>query len=90
MLSHINTIAGSAILELGAGNGYFAPLLLRRFSGRLPARLIISDQSLALLTIAQSTFHIDDAEYSIIDVQEPFLLRITVSSSSWRACSSMN
>src|SRR3954449_12029972 len=45
IFARIEEIEGRAILELGAGNGYFVPLLLRRFSGRRPGRLIISDQS---------------------------------------------
>ena len=68
----VPSIAGNAILELGAGNGYFAPLLLRRFSGQLPSRLVITDQSSALLTIAQSSFLIDGAEYLTLDVSDPF------------------
>jgi SAM-dependent methyltransferase len=72
ILTQIGSIAGKAILELGAGNGYFAPLLLRRFSGQLPSRLVITDQSQALLTIAQSSFPIDGAEYAALDVQDPF------------------
>ncbi len=72
MLSEISSIAGKAILELGAGNGYFAPLLLRRFSGQLPGRLVITDQSQALLSIAESAFHLDGAEYVTLDVQDPF------------------
>lgn len=72
ILGQIDGIAGCAILELGAGNGYFAPLLLRRFSGQMPARLVISDQSRAQLAIAQSAFAIDGAEYQLLDVQETF------------------
>lgn len=72
ILSQIDGIAGCSILELGAGNGYFAPLLLRRFGGQPPARLVISDQSRALLDIAQTTFRVDSAEYLPLDVQEAF------------------
>lgn len=72
ILAQIEDIAGRAILELGAGNGYFAPLMLRRFSGQSPARLIITDQSQAQLDIAQATFRIDGAEYQLLDVQEDF------------------
>ncbi len=71
ILSQTSDIADRAIIELGAGNGYFAPLLLRRFSGQPPARLVISDQSQALLAIAQSSFHIDGAEYLTLDVRGP-------------------
>lgn len=72
LLDQIGRIEGQAILELGAGNGYFAPLLLRRYSGQSPARLVISDQSRALLDIAQSTFGVAGAEYLTLDVQEEF------------------
>lgn len=72
MLAQISGIAGKAILELGAGNGYFAPLLLRHFSGQIPNRLVITDQSHVLLRIAQSSFPIDGAEYLTLDVQDPF------------------
>jgi SAM-dependent methyltransferase len=72
ILAHIEGIEGRNILELGAGNGYFAPLLLRRFSGQRPGRLVISDQSQAQLETARSTFGIDGAEYLSIDVQDAF------------------
>lgn len=72
ILAHIEGVEGRAILELGAGNGYFAPLLLRRFSGQSPARLVISDQSQAQLDTAQSTFGIDGAEYLLLDAQGAF------------------
>ena len=72
ILAQIPDIAGAAILELGAGNGYFAPLLLRHCSGQIPGRLAITDQSQSLLDIAQSSFWIDGAEYLALDVQEPF------------------
>ena len=72
MLGKLEGIAGRAILELGAGNGYFAPMMLRRFSGQRPARLVISDQSQAQLDTAQATFFLDDAEYAQLDVQQAF------------------
>ncbi len=72
VLGKIGRIEGLALLELGAGNGYFAPLMLRRCSGQNPSRLVISDQSAAQLDIAQSAFRIDGAEYLVLDVQEPF------------------
>ncbi|WP_220197339.1 class I SAM-dependent methyltransferase [Ktedonospora formicarum] len=72
ILQQIPGIAGNAILELGAGNGYFVPMLLRRFSGQLPSRLVITDQSSEQLDIAQSNFFIDGAEYEILDVSDPF------------------
>lgn len=70
LLGKIGRIEGLAILELGAGNGYFAPLLLRRYSGQAPTRLVISDQAQALVGIAQSTFRVEGAEYLTLDVQD--------------------
>jgi SAM-dependent methyltransferase len=72
IIGRIGRIEDLALLELGAGNGYFAPLLLRRCSGQIPARIVISDQSPAQLEIARTAFHIDGAEYLVIDVQDPF------------------
>ncbi len=71
ILTRIEGIADRDILELGAGNGYFAALLRRRFSGQTPHSLILSDQSQALLDIAHDEFRVADAEYQRIDVQEP-------------------
>jgi SAM-dependent methyltransferase len=72
ILEKVKRIEGLALLELGAGNGYFAPLMLRRFSGQHSSRLVISDQSQAQLDVAQSEFRIDGAEYLVLDAQEPF------------------
>ena len=74
VLSKIPGIAGAAILELGAGNGYFMPLVLRRFSGQVATRIIISDQSKVLLGIAQRKFKIRNAEYMVLDVRNAFPL----------------
>ena len=71
VLNALPDIAGLAILELGAGNGYFMPLVLRRFSGQVPARIVITDQSQALLDVAQRNFRVPAAEYRILDVRRP-------------------
>lgn len=72
VLGRISGVAGSSILELGAGNGYFVPLLLRRFSGQVPSRIAITDCSPVLLRLAQQSFRVDGAEYRVLDVREPF------------------
>jgi len=74
ILETIGRVEGRAILELGAGNGYFAPLMLRRFSGQTPAWLVISDQSQAQLDTAQSVFGLEGADYVRLDAQERFPL----------------
>ena len=72
LIGKLPSPGGSAILELGAGNGYFLPLVLQRFGGRSPARIVISDQSERLLGIARQQFNIPGAEYLKLDVRERF------------------
>jgi hypothetical protein len=52
LLQKLSGIDNCSILELGAGNGYFLPLVLRRFSGQAPSRITVTDQSERLLEIA--------------------------------------
>jgi SAM-dependent methyltransferase len=72
LLRRIAGIDHCSILELGAGNGYFLPLVLRRFSGQVPAVITITDQSKRLLEMAQKHFRIPVAEYTTLDVRRPF------------------
>jgi len=72
VLSRIAAIAGLGILELGAGNGYFMPLVLRRYSGQVASRIAITDQSAVLLKIAKRSFRVPDAEYRRLDVGSTF------------------
>jgi len=71
IIDKVPSVAGRSILEVGAGNGYFLPLLLSRFSGQVPAKIVVSDASGALLKIAQRSFHLKGAEYRIIDLRRP-------------------
>lgn len=72
IISKISHIEKKAILELGAGNGYFMSLLMRHFSGQLPRRIVITDQSKILLSIAQKNFLADKAEYQQLDIRDVF------------------
>jgi SAM-dependent methyltransferase len=72
LLRYIPGIAGRSILELGAGNGYFLPLVCRRFSGQRPASVVITDQSEVLLSIARKRFAVPAAEYRVLDVRKSF------------------
>jgi SAM-dependent methyltransferase len=56
---------------LGAGNGYFLPLLMRRCPG-LPARVVVTDASQRLLELAEKHFRVPGAEYRRLDVGAPF------------------
>jgi SAM-dependent methyltransferase len=72
VLSRVPGIAGRAILELGAGNGYFMPLLIRRFSGQVSSRVVITDHSPVLLNLAQRYFRVPNAEYKLLDVRSHY------------------
>jgi len=74
LLEKITGIDRCAILELGAGNGYFLPLVLRRFPGQHPARLVVTDQSQKMLELAQRHFRLPGADYQCLDVRQPFPL----------------
>jgi SAM-dependent methyltransferase len=72
LLEKIPGIGDRSILELGAGNGYFLPMVLRRFSGQVPSGVVVTDESRQLLEIAQRHFRIPDAKYQYLNVAEPF------------------
>jgi len=72
LLEKLSGINNRFILELGAGNGYFLPLVLRRFSGQVPSGVTVTDKSERLLEIAKRHFRIPDAEYQCLDVCKPF------------------
>lgn len=72
LLDRIPGISGQAVLELGAGNGYFMPMLMERFSGQPPKRVVITDISSRLLEITQRHFRIDGAEYRQLDIRREF------------------
>ncbi len=72
ILNKIPYIDNLSILEVGAGNGYFIPLLLKRFSGQVPAKITITDQSSELLKIAKKNFPIDGAVYLPLDIRSNF------------------
>jgi ubiquinone/menaquinone biosynthesis C-methylase UbiE len=72
LLASIDSINGHAILEIGAGNGYFARLMAKRFSGQVPSRWLVTDISRKLLRIAESAFKVPGAEYRQLDARKNF------------------
>jgi SAM-dependent methyltransferase len=72
LLAEMGEVTGRAILELGAGNGYFLHLVAQRFSGRMPARIVITDISAQLLAIAETEFPLPGAEFQQLDVRAPY------------------
>ena len=71
LLEKLPGIDRRSILELGGGNGYFLPLVLRRFSGQVPSSITVTDLSPRLLEIAQRHFRMPDAGYQVLDVRKP-------------------
>jgi ubiquinone/menaquinone biosynthesis C-methylase UbiE len=72
LLKRISNINDRAILEIGAGNGYFLPLVLRHNSGQIPATMVVTDQSKRLLEIAKKHFKIPNAVYQLLDARQHF------------------
>ena len=72
LLQQISGIEGRSLLELGTGNGYFLPLVFRRFSGQVPKVVVITDQSETLLSIARKRFSVPMAAYQVLDVRGHF------------------
>lgn len=72
LLKLIPQINDCSVLELGAGNGYFLPLLLRRYSGQVPLSVVITDQSQKMIDIAKKHFFIPNAIYRVLDVRNKF------------------
>jgi SAM-dependent methyltransferase len=72
LLKKVPAIDKCAILELGTGNGYFLPLMLRHFAGQMPSSITLTDQSEKQLKIAKTHFQIASAEYKVLDVCDPF------------------
>jgi SAM-dependent methyltransferase len=72
LLDQVPGIDNRSILELGAGTGYFMPLVLRRFSGQVPSAIFITDKSRQLLEISRKYFRSENAVYQYLDVAEPF------------------
>ena len=72
LIGKIPDLSGRSILELGAGNGYFLPLLMRRRSGQIPNRIVVTDASAAQLDMAKTHFRIDSAEYLRLDARSQF------------------
>ncbi len=72
LLEKLSGLNNRSILELGAGNGYFLPLALRRFSSQVPSRITVTDQSKRLLEFAKRHFRIPGAEYQSLEVGKPF------------------
>lgn len=72
LIEKMAAVGGQSILELGAGNGYFMPLALQRYSGQIPERIVITEGSATLLAIAETEFRIEAADYQQLDVRSPF------------------
>ena len=71
LIQKIEDVDGLSILEIGAGNGYFLPMLLERRSGQRPQRVVVTDASTDLLKYARRIGG-PRCEYEALDVRQPF------------------
>ena len=72
VMTRLGPLDGLAVLELGAGNGYFMKWLLDQSGSGSPSRLVITEASGALLALARESFPLPTAEYHQLDVRRPF------------------
>lgn len=72
LLDRMGSPEGRAILELGAGNGYFFRLAMQRYSGQLPRDLVITDLSASQLEQAQRHFAVPGARYQQLDARSSY------------------
>lgn len=72
LLDKIGGIADEDLLELGAGNGYFFPMILKKYSGQVPQSITITDASNSQLQTIQKHFRINGAEYKQLDIYKAF------------------
>ncbi len=68
MEGRIQGLEGIRVLEIGAGNGYFAGWLLERRRGERPSPYVVSDLSRGLLGIARDRHRVLWARYVRLDV----------------------
>lgn len=72
VIAKVDEIEAKTILEIGIGNGYFMPLLLKRKSGQIPEKIFLTDISKKNLEIAQKHFKIQQAIYKKLDLYKSF------------------
>ena len=59
-------------MEIGIGNGYFMPLLLRKKSGQVPEKIALTDVSYKNIEIAKKHFFIKGTIYQKLDIYKRF------------------
>ncbi len=74
IISKVGIIASKSILEIGIGNGYFMPMLLRRKSGQVPGTIFLTDVSKKNLEIARKNFKLRNAIYQRLDLYDKFIV----------------
>ena len=72
VISKVGEIKSKNILEIGIGNGYFMPLLMKRKSGQVPNKISLTDISLKNLEIAKKNFKVPNSIYKRLDLYKRF------------------
>lgn len=74
IISKVDVIGSKSILEIGIGNGYFMPMLLRRKSGQVPSTIFLTDVSRKNLEIARKNFKVKNSIYQLLDLYDKFIV----------------
>jgi len=72
IISKVENINSKKILEIGIGNGYFMPLLMKKKSGQVPENIYLTDVSKRNIEIAKKHFKVNNATYLKLDVYQKF------------------
>jgi len=74
IISKVGMVDSKSILEIGIGNGYFMPMLLRKKSGQVPKTIFLTDISKKNLEIARKNFKVRNAIYQRLDLYDKFIV----------------
>ena len=72
IISKVDEIKSKTILEIGIGNGYFMPLLMKNKSGQIPDKIFLTDLSLKNLEIAKKNFKVPNSVHRRLDLYKKF------------------
>jgi len=72
VISKVDQIQSKNILEIGIGNGYFMPLLMKRKSGQVPDKIFLTDVSQKNIEIARKNFKVPNSIYKKLDLYKKF------------------
>ncbi|MEM6378593.1 MAG: class I SAM-dependent methyltransferase [Bacteroidota bacterium] len=72
VIAKVPEIQSKTLLEIGIGNGYFMPVLMKKKSGQVPDKVFLTDISTSNLEIAMKHFKVPNSIYKRLDLYKPF------------------